>query len=162
MATYTYTLTSARKTLLTDIERAVCGFSHKFTVPFSDLTGTAATTATDALTITLGATPGFWLVDKALVNVTTAWAGTGGLALTVGTTGTTNAFVTSTSVLTIAAIPMAAALPILTNSTATTSSTMVATLTNSVSGSIAAATAGQMDIFINLLNTASGGTGSIS
>lgn len=158
MATYTYTLTSARKSVLTDVERAVTGFSHKFTIPFSDLTGTSATTATDVLTVTLGATPGFWAVDKALVNVTTAWAGTGGLALTVGTTGTTNAFVTSTSVLTIAVIPMAAALPILTSATATTSSTMVATLVNSVSGSIAAATAGQMDVFLNIINTAPGGT----
>lgn len=162
MATYAVTLASARKTVLTDIERAVTGFSHKFTVLAADLTSAGATTATDVVTLTLGATPALWAVDKALVNVTTAYAGTTALTMTVGTTSSVSAFVTSQSVLTVAALGMASGVPALTNATATSSLSMVATLTNATGGSISALTAGQLDIFLNILNTAGGGVGTLS
>lgn len=158
MATYAVTIPAARKTVLTDVERAVCGFSHKFTVLWSDLTSAGATTATDVVTLTLGASPAFWAVDKALMNVTTAFAGSGGLAVATGTTSSVAAFVASTSVLTVAAVGQAVGVPVLTNATATTSLSIVATATNSVSGSISALTAGQADIFLNILNTAPGGS----
>lgn len=162
MATYAVTLTGARKTVLTDIERAVTGFSHKFTVPYSDLTSAGATTATDVVTLTLGNTPALWAVDKAMVNITTAYAGTTALTIGVGTTSSTTAFVTATTVLTVAAVPMASTLPILTNATATSALSMVATFTNATGGSISALTAGQLDIFLNIWNTAGGGVGSLS
>ena len=146
MATYTVTLSSARKTVLTDVERAVTGFSHKFSVPYSDLTSAGATTATDVVTLTLGATPGLWAVNNALVNVTTAYAGTTALTVAVGTTTATTAFVTAVTIKTVAAIQMASALPVLTSATATTSKSMVATFTNATGGSISALTAGQLDI----------------
>lgn len=162
MANFNLTLAGSRKTVLADIERAVCGFSQKFTILASDLTSLGATTATDTVTVTLGATPPTWLVDKALVNVTTAFVGTTALTMTVGTTSSTSAFITSQSVLTVAALGMASGVPALTNATATTSLNMVAVLTNATGGSISALTGGQLDIFVNLLNTQGSGLGSIS
>lgn len=162
MANFAVTLLPARKTVLADVERAVCGFSHKFTVPFSDLTSAGATTATDTVTLTLGPTPALWAIDKALINVTTAYAGTTALTINVGSTSSTSAFVTAQSVLTVAALGMASGVPVLTNATATSSLSMVAVFTNATGGSISALTAGQLDIFLNILNTAGNGVGSIS
>lgn len=160
MANYTLTLPGSRKTVLTDVERAVSGFSQKFTILASDLTSLGATTATDTVTVVLGPTTPLWLADKALVNVGVAFAGTTALAINVGTTSSTSAFVTAQSVITVAALGQASGLAALTNATATSSLSMVAVLTNSSGGSISALTAGQADIFLNLMNTALSPVGS--
>ena len=156
MATYAVTLSSARKTVLTDVERITTGFTHKFTVPYSDLTSAGATTATDVVTLTLGNTPAFWAVPNALVNITTAYAGTTALTIAVGTTSSTAAFISATSVLTVACLNPVSTLPVLTNATATAAVSMVATFTNATGGSISALSAGSLDIFLTVWNTAGG------
>ena len=65
------------------------GYSHKFHVDYSDVA--LGTGSTDTVTLTLGALPSAWVVENALVNVSTAFAGTTAFTIIVGTTTTTNA-----------------------------------------------------------------------
>lgn len=155
MADYPVTLTSARKSVLADVER-INGFSHKFTIPFGDIAVSTATGTGDTVTVTLGALPARWAVNKAVCNITTAFAGTTALTVVVGTTTTTNAFISSTSVLTAALLgsPLTDAL---TNATATATKSMVAVFSNATGGSPSALTAGSLDIFLNILDTSTTG-----
>lgn len=153
MATETITLSNDYITVLNNQER-LSGFTHKFTIPYTELNRlTTLSGTTDVGTVNLAATlPADWMVTKAAINVTTAFAGTGGLAIEVGTDGDPNNFITSTSVLTAApTITLAGAAPTtLAGSFAAASDVLCATFTNSVSGSIAAASAGSVDIFLGI------------
>jgi hypothetical protein len=147
MADTAVTIARARTSTLS-LEEQARGFSNKFTVNYADIA--SGTGATDTVTMTLGALPAKWVVNNALVNIRTAFAGTGGLAVIVGTTTSTNTFVTSQSVLTagvLAGVPTTATIR-----TATASVSMVATFTNSVSGSPSALTAGELDIYLNIID----------
>lgn len=125
------------------------GYSHKFHVDYSDVA--QGTGATDTVTMTLGSLPSTWVVENALVNVSTAFAGTTAFTVTVGTTTSTAAFITSTSVKTAGIIgsPLSAAL---TNATGTASASLVATFTNATGGSPSALTAGALDIYLNIID----------
>lgn len=153
MADFPYTLASAYKTPLNDIER-INGYNTKFTIPYTLLSAqTTATGSTDTVTITLGTTPTFFLIDRVIAVVSTAFAGTGGLALTVGTSTTTNAYLTSTSVLAtglIQATTGANTVATIAAGTSTSAKTLTCVFTNSTSGSPSAVTAGSVDILMNI------------
>tara|TARA_R110000868_G_scaffold366441_1_gene629348 strand:- start:5896 stop:6372 length:477 start_codon:yes stop_codon:yes gene_type:complete len=155
MADYPVTLSGARKSPLTDVER-INGFSTKYTIPYSDVAVATATGNADTVTVTLGALPARWAVNKALVNITTAFAGTTALTIIVGTTSTTNAFISSTSVLTAATIGSGLS-DALTNATATATKNLVAIFTNATGGSPSALTAGSLDIYLNVLDMGTSG-----
>lgn len=159
MADFPITLSSVYKTPLNDIER-INGYNTKFTIPYTLLSAqTTATGATDTVTITLGTTPAFFLIDRAIAVVSTAFAGTGGLALIVGTSTTTNGLITTGSVLATGLLqPTTGANTVSTIAvgTSTSSKTLVCVFTNSVSGSPSAVTAGSVDILMNIRNL--GGT----
>lgn len=131
------------------LEEQARGFSHKFHVDSSDVAYGAG--STDTVTMTLGALPAKWTVDKARVVVTTAFAGTTAFTVQVGTTTSAAAFVTATSVLTAGTIgsPLTNAL---TNATATATKNLVATFTNATGGSPSALTAGALDIYLNIID----------
>lgn len=148
MADYPVTIPATQVFPLADVER-INGFSHKFKIKAADVAVATATGATDTVTVTLGALPAKWAVNAARANVTTAFAGTTALAVVVGTTTTTNAFITSTSVLTAATIG-GAVTNALTNATATATKNMVAIFTNSTGGSPSAVTAGEIDVYLNI------------
>lgn len=154
MADFPITLSGNRKYPLTDIERGCAGVTIKYTIPYSDVAVTSATLTADTVTVTLGALPDKWLVDKALVNITTAFAGTTALTINVGTTTSTSAFVTAQSVLTAGVLNQASTVPILTNATATASKNLVAVFTNATGGSPSALTAGSLDVYLNVQNAA--------
>jgi len=154
MADFPITLSGNRKYPLNDIERGCSGVTIKYTIPYSDVAVTSATLTADTVTVTLGALPDKWLVDKALVNITTAFAGTTALTINVGTTTSTSAFVTAQSVLTAGVLGMASTVPVLTNATATASKNLVAVFTNATGGSPSALTAGSLDIYLNVQNAA--------
>lgn len=63
------------------------GFTHKFTIPFTQINNSAWTTDGDTVTLTLGSTPAKWLVDKVAVDITTAFVTDGTLTIQVGTDG---------------------------------------------------------------------------
>jgi len=73
------------------------GFTHKFTIPFTEVNNAAWTTDGDTVTVTLGATPVKWLVDKVAVDVTTAFVTDGTLTIEVGTDGDEDNFLDAQS-----------------------------------------------------------------
>lgn len=130
------------------------GYSHKFSVAYTDVN--SGTGSADTVTMTLGTLPSTWVVENALVNVSTAFAGTTAFTVQVGTTTTTNAFVTATSVLTAGVIgsPLTNTY---TNATATATKNLVATFTNATGGSPSALTAGALDIYLNIIDLSGAG-----
>ena len=124
------------------------GFSNKFHVDFSDVALGAG--ASDTVTMTLGALPSNFVMNNALVNITTAFAGTTAFSVNVGTTSSTSALVTAQSVKTAGVLAGG-----LTNATivkGTASVNLVAIFTNATGGSPSALTAGALDIYLNIVD----------
>lgn len=156
MADYPITIAKSRVTIESNPER-LNGFTNKYTVKYSDIALSSATGSTDTVTVTLGTTPTVWAASRAVANVTTAFAGTGGLALTVGTSGSTAAILASASVLTAGLKQNSngmnsVATP--TSATSTASASLVAVFTNSVGSSPSVLSAGELDIYLNILDLA--------
>ena len=147
MANTAVTLPDARKSVLSNQERAQ-GFTHKFKVLYTDVDEGGG--SSDTVTVTLGNTPTDFIITKALVNVSTAYAGTGAMAIEVGTDGDPNNFISSTSVLTAGPIIVGAgaAVKTLAGSFAAASDVLSAVFTNSSSGSPSALSAGELDIYL--------------
>ena len=147
MANTDVTLDNARKSVLSNQERAQ-GFTHKYTIKYTDIDEGSG--STDTVTVSLGDTPTDFVISKTLVNITTAFAGTGGLSIQVGTDGDPNNFITATSVLTAGPLISAiGAAPVtLAGTFAVASDALEALFTNSSSGSPSALTAGELDIYL--------------
>lgn len=147
MADTAVTIARARTSELSLQEQAR-GFSNKFNVKYSDVA--FGSCSSDTVTLTLGALPSKYVLNNALVNVTTAFAGTTAFTIQVGTTTTTNNLVTAQSVLTagvLAGVPTTATIR-----TATASANLVAIFTNATGGSPSALTAGELDIYLNIVD----------
>jgi hypothetical protein len=151
MADTAITIAASRVTPLSEQEQAATGYNARFRVSYLDIL--YGTGATDTVTQTLGATPAKWYIDKAGVNITTAFAGITVMSIIVGTTTSTAALISSTSILTAAFLNMTVGTPILTNTTATATKNLVATFTAAGTGGPAGLTAGQLDIYLRLINT---------
>ena len=125
------------------------GFSNKFHVDYS--TVALGTGNADTVTMTLGTLPSNFVLNNALVNITTAFAGTTAFTVSVGTTSSTAAFVTAQSVKTAGVLgsPLTAAL---TNAKGTATANLVAIFTNATGGSPSALTAGALDIYLNIVD----------
>jgi hypothetical protein len=124
------------------------GFSNKFHVDYSDVASGSG--ASDTVTMTLGALPSNFVLNNALVNITTAFAGTTAFTVNVGTTSSTSALVTAQSVKTagvLAGVPTTATLV-----KGTASVNLVAIFTNATGGSPSALTAGSLDIYLNIVD----------
>ena len=124
------------------------GFSNKIYVDYSDVA--LGTGASDTVTLTLGALPSNFVMNNALVNITTAFAGTTAFSINVGTTSSTSALVTAQSVKTAGVLAGG-----LTNATivkGTASVNLVAIFTNATGGSPSALTAGALDIYLNIVD----------
>ena len=124
------------------------GFSNKFHVDYSDVA--FGSTDADTVTMTLGTLPSNFVLNNALVNITTAFAGTTAFSINVGTTSSTSALVTAQSVKTagvLAGVPTTATLV-----KGTASVSLVATFTNATGGSPSALTAGALDIYLNIVD----------
>ena len=147
MANTDVTLDNARKDVLSNQERAQ-GYTHKYTIKYTDIDEGSG--SSDTVTVSLGDTPTDYIVSKAMVNVRTAYAGTGGLSIQVGTDGDPNNFITATSVLAVGPIitGAGAAPTTLAGSFAAASDALEALFTNSSSGSPSALTAGELDIYL--------------
>lgn len=151
MADTAVTIAGSRVIPLSNQERGCHGYSVAYRVSYSDIA--YGTGSTDTVTMTLGALPAKWVVDKAAVNVTTAFAGTTALAIIVGTTTTTNNFIASTSVLTAGLIQPSTGkntVATIAGSTGTATKNLVATFTNSTGGSPSALTAGELFIYLSV------------
>ena len=151
MANTDVTIASAQKSTLSNQARAQ-GFTHKFNILYTDIDEGAG--STDTVTAVLGNTPADFVVTKAMVNITTAFAGTTAMTIQVGTAGDPNGFLTATSIL--AAGPKASQAGATTAAAAacvgTTAQVMEALFTNSAGGSPSALSAGELDIYLAVHN----------
>ena len=148
MADTAVTISKLRVTPLLNPEK-YGGFNYRARVLHTDIAFGAG--ATDTVTLTLGSTPGKWQVSHALVNVTTAFAGTGAMTVQVGTTAQAAAFVAATTILAAAPIGVAGnAVASFANSTAQTATLIKAVFTNATSGSPSALSAGVLDIYLRI------------
>jgi len=147
MANTDVTLDSARKDVLSNQERAQ-GYTHKYKIKYTDIDEGSG--SSDTVTVSLGDTPTDFVISKTMVNVTTAFAGTGALAIEVGTDDDPNNFITSTSVAAVGPIitGAGAAPTTLAGTFAAASNALEAKFTNSSSGSPSALTAGELDIYL--------------
>ena len=150
MADTAVTIARNRVSELSIDEGAAVGYSVKFNVQYTDIAYGSG--STDTVTMTLGSTPALFYVDRALANVTTAFAGTTALTVTMGTTTTTNAFITAQSVLTAGVLNGASTLPVLTNATATAAKSLVAVFTNATGGSPSALSAGSLNLYARIVD----------
>ena len=124
------------------------GFSNKFHVDYSDVA--FGSTDADTVTMTLGTLPSNFVLNNALVNITTAFQGTTAFSINVGTTSSTSALVTAQSVKTagvLAGVPTTATLV-----KGTASVNLVAVFTNATGGSPSALTQGALDIYLNIVD----------
>ena len=147
MANTDVTLGDTRKTILSNQERAQ-GFTHKYTIKYTDIDEGSG--SSDTVTVSLGSTPTDFVISRAAINVTTAFAGTGALAVEVGTDGDPNNFITSITVMTAGpTISAVGGAPVtLAGTFAIASDALEALFTHSSSGSPSALTAGEMDIYL--------------
>jgi hypothetical protein len=124
------------------------GFSNKFHVDYSDVA--FGSTDSDIVTLTLGALPSNFVINNALVNITTAFVGTTAFSVNIGTTSSTSALVTAQSVKTAGVLAGLATTATLVKGTASVN--LVAIFTNSTGGSPSALTAGALDIYLNIVD----------
>jgi hypothetical protein len=147
MADTAITITRANLSQLSLQEQAR-GFSNKFHVDYS--TVALGSGASDTVTLTLGALPSNFVMNNALVNITTAFAGTTAFSVNIGTTSSTSALVTAQSVKTAGVLA-----GVLTNAAivkGTASVNLVAIFTNATGGSPSALTAGSLEIYLNIVD----------
>lgn len=152
MANTNITINAARVTPLSEQEQTATGYNYKATVLYGDLSA-AGTGAADTGTIVLGNTPTKWYIDKAGLNIRTAFAGITAATVTVGTTTTTNAAIASVSLLTAAWVPQASGVAVSTNLNGVTALSTVAVFTAAGTGGLAGLTAGAADIYLRIINT---------
>lgn len=154
MANTNLTINKAKVSLLSLPERT-SDFSHKFHVDFSDVaTGTGSS---DTVTLALGTTPTQWIIASAMGVITTAFAGTTAFTVTVGTTTNVACLLPSTSTLTQANFTSTNGPNTVTTTTQATGTSaigLVAVFTNATGGSPSALTAGALDIYLAIVNTA--------
>ena len=152
MADTAVTLSSTRFTPLTNPERHN-GFTHKWTIRYSDMAFGAG--STDTVTVTLGSTPSKWICTQAVAVLRTVFAGTtGGLSIKVGATDDDFALaavsVLSGSVLQPSTGANTVAAP--SGAFGASAQTLKAIFTNSTSGSPAGVTSGEIDIYLSLVD----------
>lgn len=156
MADYPITIDKKRVSVESNPER-LNGFTNKYSVLYSDIAVASATASTDTVTLTLGTTPALWVVGRAAVNVTTAFAGTGGLTVGLGTTASATGIMGAGSILAAGLLQPTngkntVAVP--TSCTSTSSTSLKAVFTNSVGSSPSVLTAGALDIYLEVLDLA--------
>lgn len=152
MADTPITIAKSRVSISNNPERTL-GYSHKFNVKFSDVA--CGTGNADTVTVTLGNTPTNWAVTRCIANVVTAFAGTTSFNIIVGSTTGTSAFLASASVLSAGLKqPSTGANTTSTIASSTGSSSVVykAIFTNASGGSPSALTAGELNIYLNMID----------
>ena len=153
MANYTATLADTRKSVLSNQERAQ-GFTHKYKIKYTDIDDDSATSTGDTITVALGNTPTDFVVMKAMVNVTTAFAGGGTLTIDVGTDGDEDNFINLKSVTAVGPIiELSGAAPVTVAGTyAAAADALQAHFINSSSASPSALSAGELDIYLAMIS----------
>ena len=156
MANTSGTITSRQISRLSANEAAAYNCNTKFTVKYTDITAANSTGNASTVTIKLGDTPAIWQIDNCIVNVTTAVAGANA-ACTVGIGTGTNTTAILAAVSAVALKPYAPLYGVndMANcyASATTCLKMLFTQVGA-SGNLGDATAGQWDVYLNIIDLA--------
>jgi len=131
------------------------GFTHRFRIPFDIINNAAWTTQGDTATVTLGSTPTNFLINKALVNITTAFATTGTLTIQVGTDSDPDNFIDAQSAKTAAIlIGEKGAAPVTEAGTVGVASDVLVARFSSqaATGALSNITAGVAEILLGIIN----------
>jgi hypothetical protein len=151
MADTPITISPLRVSTLSNQERAN-GFTHKYKFKYTDVALGAG--SSDTVTVTLGSTPAKFLVNRAMLNVTTAFAGTTAFTVEIGTTTDPDNWIASVSVLTAGVKqPAAGLLATIAGSTGVAAVSLTATFTNATGGSPSALSAGEADFYLSIVDT---------
>lgn len=131
------------------------GFTHRFKIPYSGINNSSWTGQGDTVTVTLGTTPTRFLIDKAAMIVTTAFATTGTLTAQVGTDGDPDNFIDAQSVTSAAVlIGSQGAEPVTeAGSFAAASDVLVVRFTTqAATGAPADITAGELEVLLGIID----------
>jgi hypothetical protein len=131
------------------------GFTHRFRIPFDVINTSTWTTQGDTATVTLGSTPTKFLIDKAAVNIATAFATTGTLTIQVGTDGDPDNFIDAQDAKTAAVlIGSQGAEPVTEAGTVgVASDVLVVRFTSqSATGALSDITAGVAEVFLGIVD----------
>ena len=134
------------------------GFTHKWTIPHTQINNPTWTADGDTVTVTLGVTPGKHLVSKAAALVTTAFVTDGTLSLQVGTSTDPDNFIDAQSCKTAGPLIGAAGGVPVTEAVSfgNTAQTLVARFTTQAStGAPSDISAGEVVIFLALTDLGS-------
>lgn len=157
MADQTVTIPTTSVYVLSAEEQRATGFTHRFDIAYTDVNDSSWTGQGDTVTVTLGSTPTKWLVEKAVVDVSTAFATTGTLTIQVGTDGDPDNFVDAQTAKTAAVLVGAAGGAPVTEagSFAAASDVLVARFTTqSATGAPADITAGALTVWLAIRDLA--------
>lgn len=157
MADQSVTSLATKATPLPLEVRADTGFTHKWTIDYTDINNSAWTGQGDTVTVTLGNTPTEFLIGKAAAYIETAFATTGTLTLQVGTDGDPDNFIDAQSCKTQTTLigsqggePVTEA-----GSVGTAADVLTATFTTQAStGAPADITAGKVHILLQIIDLA--------
>lgn len=163
MAAYTgITLPNVRgrsniQVLSAEQTRQTGGFTHAFTVPYTLLNVITGGTTGDTIDVQLGVTPGRFIVTRALIDVTTAWAtngSSGTITASLGISTSTAVYVAAQNMLvagpkavTAGAVPAGA-----TSTTGATSIIVSARFTTGTAGVLTDITAGSVTFYLAMLD----------
>jgi len=140
---------------LSQEESVNTGFTHKWRIPFDVINTSTWTTQGDTVTVTLGTTPTRYIVDRALISVTTAFATTGTLTVSLGTSSNTALCIAATTAKTDSQITGAAGAVVANKTEGVAAATLQARFTTqAATGAPSDITAGSCDIWLRMIDTA--------
>ena len=155
MADQTATLNANYTEVLSAQQRAATGFTHRFRIPYTEVYNASQTTQGDTKTITLGATPARYSVDRCMVDIPTAYATTGTLTVSVGTSANTALLLAAVTAKTAAVLSAAAGNVPANKSEGTSAATLQVRFTTQAStGAISDITAGDLYVYLRVVDVA--------
>lgn len=153
LATATSATKNTKLEVLSSEQQRATGYTHRWRVPFDIINTSAWTTQGDTVTVTLGTTPAGYLIDRAAINVPTAFATTGTLTLSLGTSSNTALLIAAASCKTAGWSTAAAGAVPANKCEGTSAATLQCRFTTqSATGAPSDITAGVADIFVRIIN----------
>jgi len=129
------------------------GFTHVFRVPADILNNSSWTTQGDTVTVTLGTTPAAYIVDRVAIYIPTAFATTGTLTLSLGTSSNTALAIAAASCKTAGMLTAAAGCVPANKVEGTSAATLQCRFTTqSATGAPSDITAGIAEIYLRILD----------
>jgi hypothetical protein len=134
-------------------QMAHTGFTHYFRIPHDILNNASWTGQGDTVTVTLGSTPARYIVDRAAIDISTVFANTGTLTVSLGTSANTALLIAATTAKTAGLINSSGAPANACNGTS--AATLQARFTTQAStGAPADITGGVCDVFMRIIDVA--------